>query len=253
MKMEIWPIIASFCVAFVGYFIQHLYALRLQVRKDQLDRVNAQLRQFYGPLLAVVSATKSSFSAFLINYSPAHSATSEGIQSLRDAIVKDINGPEAKEYRLWMKEILMPLNTRASELLINNADLFDAPQMPHFFLELVAHVSSFRVLLKKWEMGDFSKNFADVPYPNEIHYYIVAEFTRLKQIQARLLGNTENLTREQKFELRQIVDYGPVDPRKKSLDLASPKKFPQEPGTSEEETYQNEILLTKSTESKKIS
>jgi len=241
--------IGTFLVALIGYFVQHLYALRLQRRKDQLDRVNAQLRQFYGPLLAIVSATKSSFSAFLINYSPSHIATSEGIQCLRDCIVADINCQEAREYRLWMREILMPLNARASELLINNADLFDAPQMPHFFLELVAHVSSFRVLLKKWEMGDYSKNFADVPYPNEIHYYIVAEFTRLKQIQARLLGNKEDLTNEERLELRHTVDFGPVDPRKKYFDLSSPKPFP----ATSADRDQSEIVPTKSKELKKNS
>jgi len=173
------------------------------------------LRSFYGPLYAIVSATKSAFSSFLVSHSPLHLSDSKGVQALRDEIHKDPTGRVAAEYRLWMKEILMPLNRHASELLISNADLFDAPYMPHFFLDLTAHVASSSILLKKWEQGDYSSHFSDVPYPFEIHYYVMMEFTRLKTMQARLLGHSnDGLDEKTKRLLDGELDLGPLDPRK---------------------------------------
>jgi hypothetical protein len=39
-------------------------------RKARIERVNAQLRNFYGPLLAAVSATKSAYDALITQHSP---------------------------------------------------------------------------------------------------------------------------------------------------------------------------------------
>ena len=40
---------AAICVAVLGALLSYLYTRRLERRKARLERLNAQLREFYGP------------------------------------------------------------------------------------------------------------------------------------------------------------------------------------------------------------
>ena len=51
---------------------------------------------------------------------------------------------EEEAWRLWMRHVFMPLNTRMEELVITKAELLDAPTMPDCLLQLVAHVTAYR-------------------------------------------------------------------------------------------------------------
>lgn len=48
-----------------------------------------------------------------------------------------------------MTSVFQPLNERAKEIVINNADLLEGPNMEPLLLQLVAHVSAYRVILKR--------------------------------------------------------------------------------------------------------
>jgi hypothetical protein len=51
-------------VAVAGYLLTYRNNLRLSERKDRLDRVTRQLRDFYGPLFATASASKAAWLVF---------------------------------------------------------------------------------------------------------------------------------------------------------------------------------------------
>uniref|UniRef100_A0A0G4GNF2 Uncharacterized protein n=1 Tax=Chromera velia CCMP2878 TaxID=1169474 RepID=A0A0G4GNF2_9ALVE len=219
MDESFWTVSLSLIIGISGYFLQHYYDLQLQKRRDQLERANSQLREFYGPVYALVSASRSCFSTFLKHYSPQKTSDTAAVSGLREVIDRNPEGEEAQAYRLWMKEILMPFNQRASELLVSKADLFDGPTMPNFFLEFVAHTASMEIVMRRWEAGDFSIHFAQVPYPSEIHVFVATEFNRLKFIQTKLLGTSLNSAELKELEGRissavKTIDTGPVDPRK---------------------------------------
>jgi hypothetical protein len=48
-----------------------------------------------------------------------------------------------------MKEVLQPLNERAAEIIVKHADLLESSTMEPLLLQLVAHVSAYRVILKR--------------------------------------------------------------------------------------------------------
>lgn len=52
--------------------------------------------------------------------------------------------------RQWMKEVLQPLNEKAADIIVRHADLLQSAQMEPLLLQLVAHVSAYRVILKRW-------------------------------------------------------------------------------------------------------
>lgn len=93
---------AGFCFTFYNSQVQ-------EQRKALIERVNLQLKELYGPLLACVTATKSSFDAMVRQHSP--DGTRQGLQT---AIQASPDGSVARAYRQWMTSVLQPLNERAA-------------------------------------------------------------------------------------------------------------------------------------------
>ena len=57
-------------VAVIGYFVTYRTNLRLAQRNDRLERINRQLSEFYGPLLALTRSSDQSWQAFRKRYRP---------------------------------------------------------------------------------------------------------------------------------------------------------------------------------------
>jgi hypothetical protein len=53
---------------FFGYFIRHRTDLQLAQRNDRLARINRQLSNFYGPLLALTEPSDEAWQAFRKRY-----------------------------------------------------------------------------------------------------------------------------------------------------------------------------------------
>jgi hypothetical protein len=60
----------SVLLALGGYLATYTYNLKLAQRKDRLDRVNQQLSELYGPLLALASSSGACWTAFRQRYRP---------------------------------------------------------------------------------------------------------------------------------------------------------------------------------------
>ena len=48
-----------------------------------------------------------------------------------------------------MTEVLQPLNERVAETVVKNADLLESHAMEPLLLQLIAHVSAYRVIIKR--------------------------------------------------------------------------------------------------------
>jgi hypothetical protein len=57
-------------VAIIGYFVTYRTNLSLAQRNDRLERINRQLSEFYGPLLALTRSSDQSWQAFRKRYRP---------------------------------------------------------------------------------------------------------------------------------------------------------------------------------------
>lgn len=168
--------------ALAGYLFTY-YNSKLETERDaRLERVNEQLREFYGPLLACVTATASAYAAMVKQHSP--DGTRKG---LSQAIQSNPEGPEACAYRLWMTEVLQPLNEKAAAIVTNRIDLLESSRMEQHLLRLVAHVYAYRVVIERWKEGDY-RQYSVLKYPDQLADYVQQAFAALKERQARLLG-----------------------------------------------------------------
>ncbi|CAK0785547.1 hypothetical protein CVIRNUC_008757 [Coccomyxa viridis] len=165
-----------------GYFFTYYNTRITEERKAQIERINEQVRNLYGPLLACVTASKSAFDAMCRQHSPDGSS-----KTFIDAIRSDPGSREGHIYRQWMRAVLQPLNEKAKDIIVKHADLLQSTHMEPLLLQLVAHVSAYQVILQRWEEGHIEE-WSAISYPNELHTYVTTEFQRVKQRQADLLG-----------------------------------------------------------------
>jgi hypothetical protein len=174
--------------AVLGYFVTYGTNLRLAQRNDRLERINQQLSDFYGPLLALTRSSGQSWQAFRQRYRPPGSESfwkNDPPPTLEDAAA----------WRLWMTTVFVPMHQRMMELVLNRAHLIEEPEMPPCLLDLCAHVNGYQAILKEWETGEISiervDNISVVNFPGqELAEYAAAAFGRLKAEQTELLGST---------------------------------------------------------------
>jgi hypothetical protein len=169
-------ILVTIAVAVAGY----ANTLRLQRRKDRLDRLNRQLKDLYGPLLAATSASERIWQVFR-QKNQTSGGFWEGSSSERPQ--------DTTDWQIWMISVFMPLNERMVEAITLGTDLIDEPKMPSCFLDLCAHVGAYRPVLAKWKNGDFTERASVIPFPEEVHEHVKESFQRLKTEQATLLGS----------------------------------------------------------------
>ena len=178
--LPVFAFLATASLALIGYLVTHWLEVRREQRRARLERVNRQLGELYGPLLALVSSGEEAWTAFRSHYRA-------GLKFwLSDPPPTD---DEAAAWRLWMREVFMPLNLRVEDVIVGKADLLDEDEMPMPFLQLVAHVAAYKTVLKRWDQKDFADNIALLPFPRSYLLPLVQErFALLKQEQQKLLG-----------------------------------------------------------------
>lgn len=168
--------------AFLGWLFTFYNSKKTDERKAQIERINDQVRLLYGPLLACVHASRTAYAAMVRQHSPDGT-----VQGFVQELQAQPEGPVGEAYRRWMNLVLQPLNEKAADVIIHHVDLLRTPYIDPLMLQLVAHVSANKVILRRWEEGSV-REWSAISYPNQLLEYITAEFKRIKRRQAELLG-----------------------------------------------------------------
>lgn len=173
--------------AVAGYLFTFYNTKKTDERKAQIDRINEQVKDLYGPLLACISASKTSYDAMIRQHSPDGT-----VSSFVGAIQENPKGEQGHAYRHWIKTVLMPLNQKAADVIINNLNLLESATIPASMLQFVAHVSSLKVVIQQWDQGYLGER-SQIPYPDDLMELVSADFKRIKKKQQDLLGMSSKL------------------------------------------------------------
>jgi hypothetical protein len=167
-------------LAFVGYLATYVNNVALARRRERLELVSKQLNEFYGPLYLSSKASAIAYQALKKKL---------GIVA-KDGFAPDASGdtPTMKEWRLWVTEVLMPMNLSQETIILRSAHLIREQEVPECLLTFVAHIAAWKALLKKWEAGEYSEQFSVVPYPPEVAEYAALAYRELKAEQLQLIG-----------------------------------------------------------------
>jgi hypothetical protein len=153
-------------------------------RKDQLERVNEQLKLLDGPLFALNKATEITWVAFVKRY-----CNDPNFRTANNRI-----RPETQEiWRHWMKNVFMPLNVQMAQVVTEHADLLEEEgEMPDCLKVLCTHVHGYKSALAAWEEKNYSEHMSLTAYPQDLDAYVNTTYKMLKSRQAGLIAESKN-------------------------------------------------------------
>ncbi|MDQ1592516.1 MAG: hypothetical protein QOG71_3143 [Pyrinomonadaceae bacterium] len=179
-------------------------------RAVQLQRLDKQLSDLYGPLYALYESGDRQWRAFLKEFSNCKDPEFLGFFPIENE--KEFDPPDREKlriFRLWTENVFMLTNTRMEEIIINNAELLIGEEMPQPFLNFCVHVSALRSSVAEWnspnfDQDDWKKHIAIFPHPaGHLYIYIKVSFEILKKEQSLLLSGAKSHINEKELD-RQI-------------------------------------------------
>ena len=179
-------------VALIGVWWQVRAKRKDDKLSAQLNRLDKQLSNLYGPLYSW--------------YESGH----ENVIAFRKVFSDDFSY-ENEKYRVWMEQVFMRTNASMEEVIINNAELFIGKEIPAPFLKFSLHVAALKVYMAEWKRPNFDpvlwkQYLENFPHPGvELQSYIGASFEVLKERQTLLLSGDRSSVGEQELK-RQIEE-----------------------------------------------
>lgn len=178
----VWTLIVSVVATGVASVTAFIANRRRDRLRGQLEFVSAQLREFYGPLLAIAETSEQAWTVFKTRYNPDASP---------EANFWDPAHPPSREaraaYKHWMNTLFFPLDDKLVDIIVTRADLLIDSGMPQCLTDLCAHALTLKAVLGSWDAEDAGA--PDVPpYPAmALLAYLEDSFSALKREQVRLL------------------------------------------------------------------
>ncbi|MCA9037023.1 MAG: hypothetical protein KDA91_17930 [Planctomycetaceae bacterium] len=181
MTPDVISTLVTIGLAFTGYLFTYLHGRSVARRESQLERVNAQLRNLYGPLFALLNQSNDIWKAFTENFWPAHGQSAYFVEGQTTDAEKSV-------WRVWMKTVFMPLNDKIEAVIVENADLIVGEEFPQVFKECLAHIAAYRPVIDQWAAGDFSSHTSYCNWPGDRLYSDVEkQYQQLRRTQIRLI------------------------------------------------------------------
>jgi hypothetical protein len=173
--------LSGLVVAVLAASLAYWNAQRLSQRQARLDRVNRQLEELYGPILALSSASAISWSVFRTRYRP------DDYYFFEPSV--ELTVEERDAWVAWMKTVFMPSNRSIYQLIVSKTHLLDGDDMPPPLLDFLAHVAGYEVVMDAWSRNDYSQLTSLTNHPGDaFNEYLRTSFSHLKRRQQDLLG-----------------------------------------------------------------
>jgi hypothetical protein len=175
----------------------------------QLDRLNRQLSELYGPLYALYEEGERNWMLFVACFS--HDSRPWAERTFLPSGSAKFPPPSTDcmvEYRRRMEQLFMPTNTKMEESIIQHADLIVGTRMPDEFSDFLAHVAAAKLLMHRWkEDATFGPNLweqhrVEYPHPPALKHRIRGSFEVLKATQQDLLTGSLESVDEAELERR---------------------------------------------------
>ena len=166
--------------AAVGYLVTYTLGIRTDNRNAHMKQLSDQIQFLYGPLFSLQHASTQAWISFSSKHRPGKPFFGEGEPPL--------SPDELAAWRLWMTEVFMPLNVQMEAAIIANAHLIEGATMPQEFLDLLAHVEVYRVVMGQWKQGNYVDHTSYIEYPKAFGGYVETTFKKLTAEQTKLLA-----------------------------------------------------------------
>lgn len=180
--MEVIAIVISVALAVAGYVFTYFHQRGVRRVQARLERVNAQLKNLYGPLFVLTKANDAVWQKFKEECWPSHGAEGYFGEDM------EVTEREKETWRIWTTAVFQPLNERIERAILDNGDLLEGGALEEKLQDLLSHIASYRATFERWERGDFSHHTALLVYPSGLLAMVEATYSELRKEQQRLLG-----------------------------------------------------------------
>ena len=181
--IKIIPMIIAALIAVTGWVITYFHKWYFDTKANQLDRVNKQLKELYGPLYVRLIASQETWDAFWQKHRPSHNKDTYFGDGLK------VTDEEKEIWRNWMTHVFEPINAKTEEVILNNIDLLDSTEIPKAFVSALAHIAAYKAVLADWKQDKFEHHVSVNNWPSEDLLAVVKpEYERLKVQQSKLLN-----------------------------------------------------------------
>lgn len=167
-------LVVTIVLAFIGYIVKYYFDKLSYRREKNLELINQRLNLFYGPLYFETIAGRTIKEKLDEKFGTKDGAVFDEKYNV--------------EWRLFVNEVLMPLNLMREKTILENSYLIIENEPPDCLKEFIIHVSTFKAVVAKWKQGDYSENFAMILFPSKLEEYIVSSYLKLKKEQSKLIG-----------------------------------------------------------------
>jgi hypothetical protein len=172
-------LLVTVILAFIGYFSTYINNLIVSRRKDYFDLINNRINNFYGPLYVYTQVSNTAFKALIKKLNK---------EEENPQLKGQLSEKEAKEWRLWLVNVFMPLNEWIEKIILENAYLIIEKDMPQCLLDYVTHLSGYKTVVAKLNSDDFSEDESIIDFPSDLIEYAEKSYSMLKEEQLRLMG-----------------------------------------------------------------
>ncbi|MEU6976792.1 MULTISPECIES: hypothetical protein [unclassified Streptomyces] len=162
----------------LAYVLNQRGEVRRARRQARLDRLNAQLKELYGPLLVLVESNERTWDAFRERHQPSREERQRagGLTEEQDRL-----------WRRWVLTVFVPTARRMREIIVTHGDLFVEDEIPPVVMDFCAHVASYEVTLVAWEAGEDEDVL--VRHPGDgLADYVRGAYQDLKATQSEVLS-----------------------------------------------------------------
>jgi hypothetical protein len=182
-------------------------AVTQESRRSELKYVSDQIQYLYGPMISLCTTRDAAFSELLRLHRPE--LKKGGPRHFFDETER--TPEQLQQWRLWRTEVFLPLLVKMQETFVQNAHLIAETKVPDQFDKLLAHVTTYKAIVKHWDevikkdkadktskIDEQRKNddgvyepivphTANINFPREFRKAMVAKFRELKLVQNELM------------------------------------------------------------------
>ena len=173
-------IVITVLLAISGYAFTHWHDSKKAQRRANLDRINRQIRDLYGPAYVLLESSYRTFRTFRQTCRP-----NGNFFDPEDPASES----ELKAWRNWVSGVFQPVNEQLVDTIFTSSDLLIDETLPDALLQAVSHVHAQRALIARWTEGDFLDHQPPIDMPiDALRRWARAGYIELRQQQRDLLG-----------------------------------------------------------------
>ncbi|NKE44405.1 hypothetical protein HB662_06420 [Roseomonas frigidaquae] len=167
-------------------------------RKYSRERIEAQIRDYYGPLHALNAAGEEAFLSFKNRFLFDDRESDRKVIAQADFFADASKLPDQaqlKAWMLWTQEIFLPLNERRQDIILRLHHLSVQSEIPPSFAAFLAHAQAFRATVANWKAGGIDERTGRsrsdfcpaLPFPAAFDREVAATLKALEAERVKLL------------------------------------------------------------------